>query len=356
LNTRQAGKTPGVAQAEFGAGIGDVIILPLVVVALAVKTLLQFGLVVVIHILDYAFPIILQLVRFPLFTVRIIGDAVAALLTVAVGYLPAPAAKREVWRQAVRQQWSRLRQAVSYRAFEDALHHAFEGGMAWVFRKCRTLTPNSALLVIFGALLWLPVSFGMATAMHAILIAEATSLPAWMQLLHPVATLIAKSKLLVLPVYPAAWPQAKKHPFVQACFRLYRHLATLQLMRKLGYRYRQTERVTAAITDVIERAAAQAGLVDLLTTLLAGLNAVARWIGRIARAATTRTLAVLSDAPLIGSIVRSYAAHYGSVHQPHAEKLSEKMSGVLARWSVNLSAEYYEARERQRAAPDPGGA
>src|SRR5215470_13008630 len=41
-----------------------------------------------------------------------------------------------------------------------ALHHAFEAGMAWVFRKCRRLTPSGALLVIAVALLWLPVSFG----------------------------------------------------------------------------------------------------------------------------------------------------------------------------------------------------
>src|SRR3979411_966995 len=57
--------------------------------------------------------------------------------------------------------------------------------------------------------------------LHAVLIAEAASLPPWMQLLHPLATIIAKSKLLVLPAYPAAWPQAKKHPFVQASFRFY---------------------------------------------------------------------------------------------------------------------------------------
>src|SRR6266700_3917702 len=86
--------------------------------------------------------------------------------------------------------------------------------MAWVFRKCRRLTPTGALLVLALAVLWLPISFGTATALHATLIAQATSLPAWMQLLHPFATLIAKSKLLVLPVYPAAWPQAKQHPVV----------------------------------------------------------------------------------------------------------------------------------------------
>ncbi len=88
--------------------------------------------------------------------------------------------------------------------------------MAGVFRKCRHLRPNTAtLLVILGAVLWLPISFGIATVMHAVLFAKLTSWPTWMQLLHPLATVIAKSKLLVLPVYPAAWPQAKRHPLVQ---------------------------------------------------------------------------------------------------------------------------------------------
>ena len=70
------------------------------------------------------------------------------------------------------------------------------------------MSPGAALLVILGAVLWLPISFGVATLLHAVLLAKATSLPAWMQLLHPIGTIIAKSKLLVLPVYPAAWPQA----------------------------------------------------------------------------------------------------------------------------------------------------
>jgi hypothetical protein len=45
--------------------------------------------------------------------------------------------------------------------------HAFEAGMAWVFRKCRRLTPSGALLIIAVALLWLPISFGTATALLA---------------------------------------------------------------------------------------------------------------------------------------------------------------------------------------------
>ena len=79
--------------------------------------------------------------------------------------------------------------------------------------------------VAAGAALWLPVSFVIATVLHGVLIAKATVWPAWTQLLHPVATLIAKSKLLVLPAYPAAWPQAKQHSLVQASFRVYEYLA-----------------------------------------------------------------------------------------------------------------------------------
>ena len=55
-----------------------------------------------------------------------------------------------------------------------------------------------------GRGLWFPISFGGATAMHAVLFAKVTSWPAWMQLLHPLATVIAKSKLLVLPVVPGS--------------------------------------------------------------------------------------------------------------------------------------------------------
>src|SRR5262249_47880220 len=105
-----------------------------------------------------------------------------------VGCLPMSSAKRDSLCARVRQQWIWFRRNISYQAFEPALHHAFEAGMAWVFRRCRRLTPGGALLVIVIALLWLPISFGTATAMHASLIARAKSLPAWMQLLHPFAT------------------------------------------------------------------------------------------------------------------------------------------------------------------------
>ncbi|MHC2369575.1 hypothetical protein ACVIQT_004223 [Bradyrhizobium diazoefficiens] len=165
--------------------------------------------------------------------------------------------------------------------------------MAWVFRECRHLTPNTALLVILCAVLWLPISFGAATAMHAVLFAKVTSWPAWMQLLHPLATVIAKSKLLVLPVYPAAWPQAKKHPFVQLVFKGYETIKCVYVIRKVGFRYRQAEIAGIAAVERLERTA--------------GLTSAVRW---------------LREAHV--------AEHFG------VEKPTQELRSFFARWSIKF--------------------
>ncbi len=352
MNDRPGGgDRPALAQSDFSAGIDDAIILPLVLIALAARKLLRLLLTILIHILDYAFPILLQLARFPLFTLRIAGDGLVAVLKGILACLPVAGTRRDAWRERVSQGWSWLRQKISYKAFEDAVHRAFERGMAWVFRACRSLTPRGALLVIGGAVLWLPVSFGAATAMHAVLIAKATVLPPWMQLLHPLATILAKSKLLVLPVYPAAWPQAKKHPFVQGPFQFYHYVAALYLVQKTRYRYRQMERSSAATAVSLERAADRVGLSRLLEVLTAGFKGLTAAIGKAAGAAATRMVATASSLPLIGSIVRSYATHYDGTGAAYAaEKFSKRSSGFFARWSIKFSAEYYEAKEREEAA------
>ena len=193
----------------FRAGIADLLIIPLVTAILLLKALAKKVFSVLVHILDYAFFVAMELTRFPLFAIRASGDGVVAAVRALVAHLPVAQERRHRWLEFIGRKWSRIRQAISYRAFEQAVHHAFERGMEWVFKKCRALSPRTALYVIMAAILWLPISIGLATGMHALLIANATSLPAWMQLLHPFATVIAKSKLLVLPVYPAAWPQAR---------------------------------------------------------------------------------------------------------------------------------------------------
>jgi hypothetical protein len=291
-------------EGRFRGALDDVIIIPLVFVALAANKILRFILSILMRLLDYAFPLAMQIVWLPLFAARVLGNVIVTVMNGALRFLPLSESKRRQWSISIRRNWSWLRRKISYRAFEHAVYIAFESGMAWVFRKCRNLTPNTALLVILGAVLWLPISFGAATAMHAALFAKVTSWPAWMQLLHPLATVIAKSKLLVLPVYPAAWPQAIKHPFVQLVFKSYETIKSLYVIKKAGFRYRQAETAGVAAVERLER--------------IAGLASAVRWLRE---AHVTEHLGV--------------------------EKPTQKLRSFFLRWSIQFSAEYYEAKERQ---------
>jgi hypothetical protein len=286
----------------------DVIIVPLVVIALAINNILRFVFSILMRMLDYAFPLAMQIVWLPLFAAKALGDVTVTIINGALRFLPLSEAKHRQWSRSIRRNWLWFQRKISYRSFELAVHSAFESGMAWVFSECRHLTPNTALLVILCAVVWLPISFGAATAMHAVLFAKVTSWPAWMQLLHPLATVIAKSKLLVLPVYPAAWPQAKKHPFVQLVFKGYEAIKRVYVIRKFGLRYRQAEIAKIAVVDRIER--------------IAGLTSVVRW---------------LREAHV--------AEHLG------VEKPTQQLRSFFARWSIKFSAEYYEAKERQVSGP-----
>jgi hypothetical protein len=291
-------------ESHFRGALDDLIIIPLVFATLAANKILRFTLSILMRLLDYAFPLAMQIVWLPLLAVRLLGNVIVTVINGALRFLPLSETKRRQWSISIRRNWSWLRRKISYRAFEQAVRIAFENSMACVFRKCRHLTPNTALLVILGAVLWLPISFGAATAMHAVLFAKLTSWPAWMQLLHPLATVIAKSKLLVLPVYPAAWPQAKQHPFVQLVFKSYETIKGLHIVKKISFRYRQAETAGIAAVEKLERAA---GLASAVTRLREA----------------------------------HVAEHLG------VEKPTEKLRSFFSRWSIKFSAEYYEAKERQ---------
>ena len=332
------------------AGLDDLIIVPLVLVAVAVSKLLKGVFSILIYVLDYAFPILLQLMRIPLLTARLVGDGMEFFFEGVLQCLPVSRAKRDAWRARMRQQWIWFRRNISYQAFERALHRAFEAGMAWVFRKCRRLTPGAALLVIALAFLWLPVSFGTATALHATLIARAKSLPAWMQLLHPFATFLAKSKLLVLPVYPAAWPQAKQHPIVQRFFQFCRYCMSLDVIQKVQYRYQQTERGAAAMANSMGRAAVRIGLADWFKTMLVPLTDMLTWMRRPWPDVMLRLLETFSGGPLASSIMNRYFARYGRVYSTAP---SEQVRGLFERWSIKFSADYYEAKDREQGRNGP---
>jgi hypothetical protein len=257
-------------------------------------------------LLDCAFPLAMQIIWLPLFAAKLLGDVIVTVLNGALRFFPLSETKRRQWRRSIRRNWSWFRRKISYQAFERAVHDAFEGGMSWVFRACRHLTPNTALLVILGAVLWLPISFGTATAMHAVLFAKVTSWPAWTQLLHPLATVIAKSKLLVLPVYPAAWPQAKRHPFAQLVFKGYESVKSMYAIKKGGFRYRQAEIAGIAAVERLERTA--------------GLTSAVTWLRK------------------------AHVAKRFGVERP-----TQKLRSFFSIWSIKFSAEYYEAKERDNS-------
>jgi hypothetical protein len=154
-------------ESRFRVGLDDVIIIPLVFVTLAANKILRSILSILMRLLDYAFPLAMQIVWLPLLAAKVLGNVIVTAINGALRLLPLSEAKRRRWSISIRRNWSRLRLKFSYRAFERAVHDAFEDGMAWVFGRCRHLTPNAALLVIMGAVLWLPMSFAAATAMHA---------------------------------------------------------------------------------------------------------------------------------------------------------------------------------------------
>jgi hypothetical protein len=347
-------KEPGAravsAERGYRAGLEDAFLFPLVAVAVALKAL-AFGLLaVLVRILDYSFPILLELVRIPLFLARAAGDGVIAVAAAVIGWLPIPQQQRMHWREFLRQLWARLRAIINYKAFEQAVHRVFEHGMEWVFRRCRNLTPSQALCVIIAAMLWLPVSLVMATTIHALLLAYALVLPAWMQLLHPFATIIAKSKLLVLPVYPAAWPQAKRHPLVQGLASGYRNLVSLFLVRKAGYRFRQTENAIAGISDRIERGATAIGLEAPFSAVGGRLHRVAVRANSL-RNALANTFERFTGAQLLGPLMQD-CADLARPRRSNKDKTSDKLSEAIERWSVKFSAEYYEAKDRAKGAGD----
>src|SRR5215831_2960004 len=133
---------------RFRGALDDVIIIPLVSIALAANKILRLVVSILVRLLDYAFPLALEIVWLPLLAVKFLGDAIVAVTSAALRLLPVSESKRRQWRRSIRRRWAWFRRKISYSAFEQALHDAFESGMAWVFRKCRHLSENAALLVI----------------------------------------------------------------------------------------------------------------------------------------------------------------------------------------------------------------
>jgi hypothetical protein len=243
-------RTPAATQDQFRVGVDDTIILPLVLIFFLAKTLCRAAFIIMSFASAFVFALFLRVMTSPLLVAATAGDGMAWLIKRVADLSPLPGAKREAWRNLVDRRWSGLRQRMSHTAIALLAQDVLQRGIARVFQRCGALSPRAALLVIASVLLWLPVSAAISIGMHAVLLANAASLPAWMQLLHPIAAIIAKSKLLVLPAYPAAWPQAKKHAWVQAAFRCVQCMAALDSVRKTAHRYQQTKQAFGQTADL----------------------------------------------------------------------------------------------------------
>jgi hypothetical protein len=79
-----------IAARPPSAGLDDLIIVPLVLVAVAISKLLKGVFSILIYVLDYAFPILLQLMRIPLLTARLVGDGMEFFLEGFSSVSPCP--------------------------------------------------------------------------------------------------------------------------------------------------------------------------------------------------------------------------------------------------------------------------
>src|SRR5215472_9099729 len=104
------------SESRFRAGLDDVIIIPLVCVALAANKSLRLIFSILVRLFDYAFPFAMQAIWLPLLAVKLIGDVVVSALKRALGFLPLSELRRRRWRRLLRRNWSWFRRKISYRA------------------------------------------------------------------------------------------------------------------------------------------------------------------------------------------------------------------------------------------------
>ena len=88
MSDREGGPQPAATSDGFSLGIDDLIIIPVVAIVFAIRKTLRALFRALIDLVDWAFPILLQVMRFPLFTLRIIGDAIVARSRASCDFCP----------------------------------------------------------------------------------------------------------------------------------------------------------------------------------------------------------------------------------------------------------------------------
>ena len=166
-----------------------------------------------------------------------------------------------------------------------------------------------------------------------------------MQLFHIPVAMMAKSKILVLPVYPAAWPQAKRHPIVLEISRLYRQLKCFAVLRRLAVRYRQIESVAQRLGNFLFRAPISAGLYRLFEALLRTFSSASTWAGKWSRTFALRLAVSAARLSVIGPHLKRLLRRYAKMTPAKTARPSEKIRSVYARWAIKFTPGYYEAQE-----------
>jgi hypothetical protein len=75
-------------ESRFRGALDDVIIIPLVFVTLAANKILRFILAILMRLLDYAFPLAMQIVRLPLFAAKVVGNVIVTVINGALRFFP----------------------------------------------------------------------------------------------------------------------------------------------------------------------------------------------------------------------------------------------------------------------------
>ena len=95
-------------ESRFRGALDDVIIIPLVFVTLAANKILRFILSILMRLLDYAFPLAMQIVWLPLFAAKVLGNVIVTVINGALRFLPLSETKRRQWSISSRQSTSCL--------------------------------------------------------------------------------------------------------------------------------------------------------------------------------------------------------------------------------------------------------
>jgi hypothetical protein len=180
---------------------------------------------------------------------------------------------------------------------------------------------------------------------YAFLLSHATSLPAWMQLFHIPVVMMAKSKILVLPVYPAAWPQAKRHPIVMEISSLCRRLKCFAVLERLAVRYRQIEAGSQRLSNFVVQASISADLHSQFDAMCCAFRSASDRSARWSRTFVLRFALSAARLSVIGPHVRHLLRRYAKMAPANTARPSEQIRSVYARWAIKFTPAYYEAKQ-----------